>query len=121
MPSTVRLPRALRTIVSASYIPQAVVCERNDSREAIESSRLSADGRLLQIFIVQTALTIVVLLTGPLVAILVLVAMPSRPVELINYVSSLIFAITYPLSAIGMTLLYFDHRPVLGTRIDRTA
>jgi hypothetical protein len=58
----------------------------------------------------QLVLTAITILTGPLLAIVLLIAIPSRPLGLVNYVSSILFAFLFPFGVIGMTLLYHELR-----------
>jgi hypothetical protein len=107
----VGLPRAIRQIIQATFIAQAIVHERDDPDEAVIDSARAADVNLHRTVLTQIVLNIITLLTGPLVTIALLLAIPSRPLELINFVSSFIFAFIYPFGVIGMTLLYFELRP----------
>lgn len=104
----VGLPRAVRRLIGVLFIGQSIVISDAEVDEAVVESyevaglgpgRSAATGAVLYL---------IVLLTGPLVAIFLLLAIPSRPLGLVNFVSSLLFALLYPIGAIGMTLLYFD-------------
>ncbi len=110
----VGIPRAILILIRGSYIAQAVVHERDTPKDAIDDSAGAASGGMLRTVIVQVVLAIIVLLTGPIIAIFVLLAIPSRPLGLINFISSMIFAFLYPLSVVGMTLLYFELRAGTG-------
>jgi hypothetical protein len=112
------IPWALLRIVRAIYLPQAVIYEGDTSDEAIIDSAQIANANLPRSVLTQLVLTIVTVLSGPLIAIFVLLAIPSRPIALVNYLSSVIFAFLYPVGVIGMTLLYLQLRPRVGS-IDR--
>ena len=107
----VGLPRAIRQLIQATFIAQAIVHEGADPDEAVVDSARAADVNLSQTVLTQIVLNVITLLTGPLVTIFLLLAIPSRPLDLINFISSLIFALLYPFGVIGMTLLYFELRP----------
>jgi hypothetical protein len=110
----VGLPRAIRQIIQATFIAQAIVHERDDPDEAVRDSARAADVNLTRTVLTQVVLNVITLLTGPLVTIVLLLAIPSRPLDLINFISSFIFAFLYPFGVIGMTLLYFELRPEPG-------
>lgn len=114
----VGLPRAIRQIIQAAFISQALVHDRDNSDEAVVDSARAADVNLTRTLLTQVVLSVITLLTGPLITIFLLLAIPSRPIELINFVSSFIFAFLYPLGVIGMTLLYFELR---GQPVDSNA
>ena len=111
----VGIPWALLRFARAFYIPQAVIYEADDREEAIHDSERVANVNLRRTVLTQFVLSVVTLLTGPILAIFLLLAIPSRPVDLVNYVSSIVFAFIYPLSAIGMSLLYNELRPTVRT------
>jgi len=106
----VGLPHAIRQVIQATFIAQAIVHDRDDPEQAIVDSARAADVNLPRTVLTQVVLNVLTLLTGPLVTILLLLLIPSRPLELINFISSLIFAFVYPFGVIGMTLLYFELR-----------
>jgi hypothetical protein len=110
----VGLPRAIRQIIQATFIAQAIVHEGDDPDEAVRDSARAADVNLTRTVLTQVVLNVITLLTGPLVTIFLLLAIPSRPLDLINFISSFIFAFLYPFGVIGMTLLYFELRPDPG-------
>lgn len=115
----VGIPRAILDAIRASFVAQAVIQEHDTPDEAIVDSGLVVDGNLRRTILTQTILTIIVVLTGPILAIFFLLAIPSRPLGLVNFVSSMIFAFLYPVSAIGMTLLFYELRE--GGRLNRSA
>jgi hypothetical protein len=117
----VGLPRAIRQVIQAAFVAQAIVHERDDPEEAIRDSARAADVNLTRTVLTQFVLAVITLLTGPLLTIALLLAIPSRPLELINFISSLIFAFLYPFGVIGMTLLYFDLRSVAHEKAANTA
>jgi hypothetical protein len=106
----VGIPRAIRELVRAIYIAQAVVHGHGQSDTAIHDSAEAANRSLARTALSEIVLGVITWLTGPLLAIFLLLAIPSRPLGLINFVSSLIFALLYPLGVIGMTLLYLELR-----------
>ena len=106
----VGIPRAIRRILGGLYVSQAVLLRSADSDIAIDDSFRATQSGLARTIVTYVVLTVIVLLTGPIIAIFVLLAIPSRPVGLINYISSILFSIMYPIAVIGMTLLYLDLR-----------
>jgi hypothetical protein len=106
----VGLPWALLRVVRAVFLPQTIIYANADPDDAFHDSASVANVRLSLTVLAQLVLAIITLLSGPIIAIFVLVAIPSRPLELINFVSSLTFAFVYPLGVIGMTLLYEELR-----------
>jgi hypothetical protein len=114
----VRLPRAIRQVIGAAFVGQAVIHDRDGPTAAINDSAFAANVSLKRTILTEIVLAVIVVLTGPLLAILLLIAIPSRPLGLINFVSSFIFAFLYPLSVIGMTLLYFDLQSIAHGRTE---
>lgn len=106
----VGIPWAVLAFFRGIFIPQAVIQDGDDARDAILDSARAANVNIPRAALTQVTLTIITLLTGPLLAIVLLAAIPSRPLGLVNYVSSITFSLLYPLSAIGMTLLYLELR-----------
>ncbi len=106
----VRIPRAVLRGIRAFFIGQSVIYQQETRDEAIAGSANVVNVAMRQTVITQLVLSVLVLLSGPLLAIFLLLVIPSRPLGLINYVSSLIFALLYPISVIGMTLLYTELR-----------
>lgn len=106
----VGIPRAVLMLIRAHYIPQTVVLLGDDADASIRDSAVVANAGLRRTLLTQIVLGVITLLSGPLIAILVLIVLPSRPLSLINYISSLLFAALYPFSVIGMTLLYEELR-----------
>jgi hypothetical protein len=109
-------PWAILQAIRLSYLNQAVVLERVEGRAAIVTSGAVADRNITRTVVTAVVLNLIVILTGPIVAIVLLLAIPARPIALLNVVSSLLFAVLYPLSIIGMTLLYYDLRDSAQTQ-----
>jgi hypothetical protein len=106
----IRIPRAIRRAIRTFFIGQAVIYQQKPRDAAISESAELVGMAVRRTVITQLVLSVVVLLTGPLLAIFLLLMIPSRPLGLINFVSSLFFALLYPLASIGMTLLYGELR-----------
>lgn len=113
----VGIPLAIRRFVRAFFLPQAVIHERDDSLKAIEDSALVVSVNYKRTALTQVVLALTTLLTGPMLAIFLLLLIPSRPLGLVNYISSLLFAFLYPVGVIGMTLLYFELRPAAAEAV----
>ena len=106
----VGIPWAILRLIRAVFIAQAVVQDRDDPSTALADSARTASVNLGRTALTQIVLGVITLITGPLIAILLLLIIPSRPLGLVNYVSSLLFALLFPIGAIGMTLLYDELR-----------
>lgn len=106
----VRIPRAVLRAIRALFIGQSVIYQQESRDEAIAGSATVVNVGMRRTVITQLVLSVVVLLTGPLLAIFLLLIIPSRPLGLINFLSSLFFALLYPIGVIGMTLLYTELR-----------
>jgi len=106
----VGIPWALLWIVRGVFVSQAVIYEGDDPRAAVRDSSQTANMALSRAAFTQLVLTAITILTGPLLAIVLLIAIPSRPLGLVNYVSSILFAFLFPFGVIGMTLLYHELR-----------
>ncbi len=106
----VGIPRGVMTIIRSMFIAQAVVIEGNDPDQSIVSSAAAVNANVSRSILTNLSLFFVTTLTGPLVAIFFLLAIPTRPLALVNFLSSLFFSFLYPFGVIGMTLLYERQR-----------
>ena len=112
----VRIPRAIRRFTGGLFVAQAVAVHDAEPETAIDRSFEAARSSMARSLITNTVLYVIVLLTGPLIAIFLMLAVPTRPLGLINFISSLLFAFLYPVAVIGMTLLYYELRDDVGER-----
>lgn len=106
----VGIPSAILLIVRSHFVAQVVIHEDVEGDEAIKQSAVAANRSLSRTVLTQIVLTVLVFLAGPLIAIFLLLAIPSRPLNLLNFVSSVVFALVYPLGIVGMTLLFYELR-----------
>ncbi|MCO5177843.1 MAG: hypothetical protein M9890_12875 [Thermomicrobiales bacterium] len=104
------IPKAIMVVIRSVFIPQAVIIDRESPDSAIVDSAAAVNKSVSRTLLTQISLFLITTLVGPLAAIFFLLAVPSRPVDLVNFLSSLFFAFLYPLGVIGMTHLYAEHR-----------
>lgn len=104
------IPKAIMVIMRAVFIPQAVIIDRDTPEPAIADSAAAVNTSISRTLLTWFSLLMITTLAGPLAAIFFLLSVPSRPVDLVNFLSSLFFAFLYPLGVIGMTHLYARHR-----------
>lgn len=106
----VGIPRAVMTIIRAMFITQVVVVERATRDQAIAESAAAVNANVARSILTNLSLFAITTLTGPLAAVFFLLAIPTRPLGLVNFLSSLFFSFLYPFGVIGMTLLYERNR-----------
>jgi MFS family permease len=91
------------------FVSQAVLIESADWREAQAISSRTVVGHWWRTAGTSALLGIVGTAVAPVLGIAFLVIF-SPGIRYVNWFSSLLFAVTVPLSVIGMTLLYFELR-----------
>lgn len=106
----VGIPRAIMMLVRMIFIPQTVVAGGDVPEKAIADSAKAVNVSVPRTLLTQLSLLMLTGLAGPLLALFLLVAIPTRPVDMVNFMSSIFFAFLYPFGVIGMTLLYERHR-----------
>jgi hypothetical protein len=107
----VGIPGAIQRLIGGLFVDQIVVIDRSTTAETLADSYQMAEAGRARIVVTNVVLNVIVLLTGPLVAIFLLLAIPSRPLGLINFISSFLFALMYPIAVIGMTFLFYEMKP----------
>ena len=105
--SVVGIPWAIQRSVRWYFLEQAVILEGASAREALSTSGTVVAGSWWRTFGVTFLLGAVGVLTGPVLAVTLLV-LTSAPLDLVNAVSGLVHAALLPFVAISATLLYFD-------------
>ena len=108
--TVVGIPAAILLIVRSHFVSQIIIHEGVEPDEAIRRSAEAVNQGLARTVLTQFVLTVVVFLGGPLIVIFLLLAIPSRPLDLLNFTSSILFSLMYPLSVVGMTLLFYELR-----------
>ena len=106
--SFVGIPWGIRQLVRYQLSAQAVMLEDRNGRRALERSTELVDGRWFHTALVSAALNGLVVISGTLVAVLLLVLASGIPLWLFSGLVSLVYAILVPLAAIALTLLYGD-------------
>jgi len=107
--SVVGLPWAVRNWIRWAFIEQSILLDGTPSRESLAASAGAVDGSWWHTSFCLTTLWVVAYLSGPTVALLLLLLSPVS-VATVNLTSSVIFAAVAPFVAICQTLLYFDLR-----------
>jgi hypothetical protein len=115
-------PIGLFLLVRYQFLGQVVMLEELDGPQALRRSGRLTRGRWLHTAFVAAFLNGLVLVSAVFVGLLLLVLVPELPLWAFSALSSLVYAVMVPLSAISMTLLYGDavaeqeHQPA-ATRI----
>ncbi|MGH2551416.1 MAG: hypothetical protein ACRDHN_18670, partial [Thermomicrobiales bacterium] len=107
--SVVGIPFAIARAVRWLFVSQVVLIESVDWREAQAMSSRTVFGHWRRTAGTSVLLAIVGTAVAPALGIAFLVIF-SPGIRYVNWFSSLLFAVTVPLSVIGMTLLYFELR-----------
>ena len=106
--SFVGIPWGIRQLVRYQLSAQAVMLEDRNGRQALARSTELVDGRWFHTALVSVALNGLVVISGTVVAVLLLILASGIPLWLFSGLVSLVYAILVPLAAIAMTLLYGD-------------
>jgi uncharacterized membrane protein len=102
-------PFALWFAFRWAFIEEAVLLDGATRSDAMSRSRRTVDGHWWRAALILSALGIFAFLIGPAIAA-VLLLFSSFGVNLVNVVSSAVFALVTPFIAIAQALLYFDLR-----------
>ncbi|MGI9623959.1 MAG: hypothetical protein ACR2PK_14075, partial [Acidimicrobiales bacterium] len=106
--TVVGIPWGIRQLVRYQFLPQAVVLEGRDGRDALASSSDLVKGRWFHTALLITLFNGVVAASGMAFGLLLLVFFSSIPLWLFNALVPLIYGLTVPLTASAQTLLYGD-------------
>jgi hypothetical protein len=123
--SFVGAPWGIRQLVRYQFVPQAVTYDDRSGQSALDRSSELVRGRWFHTALVAAVVNGFVGLTALAVALLLLVVAASIPLWVFSALATLVYALTVPLAAIAMTLLYGDaiaaRDTVDGDRVDDDA
>ena len=106
--SFVGIPWGIRQLVRYQFLAQSVMYDDRSGQAALDRSSELVRGRWWHTAIVIAALNGTVALTALVVALLLLVLATALPLWLFSGLAVLVYALSVPLAAIAMTLLYGD-------------
>ncbi len=112
----VLIPYALYRQVQWAYSPHAVVIDGASVRNSRKVSRDTIKGDWLRTLGMAVLVTLVAGIPGPVVG-LALILLQVTPLEVAGYVSSVVFAIVYPVTIIASTLYYLWRRDERAARL----
>lgn len=113
--SIVGIPFAVRELVRWAFYPQAVMIEgARSARGATSTSAAAVRENWWRTAAVSIVFTVIGSMPGPTLGIFLLIVF-APSIELVNALSSVIYAFVVPFGTIGMTLLYLDRT---GKRAD---
>lgn len=112
----VLIPYALYRQVQWAYAPHAVVIDDAGVRNSRRVSRDTIKGDWLRTLGMAVLVNVVAGIPGPVVG-LALILLQIAPLEVAGYVSSLVFAIVYPVTVIASTLYYLWRRDERAARL----
>ena len=108
--SIVGIPWAIARLVGWMLLVQAIVLDESTWREAREFSARAVRGRWWRTAVIAAALTIVNSLLAPLIGIVVLIFVTPSTFAA-QTVSSIVYALLFPMVGIATTLWYQQRRP----------
>lgn len=103
----VLIPLAIYRAVQWLYVPQAVIIDNEPVREARHVSRAAVKGHWLRTLGMAILIGIVSGVPGPIIAVLSFI-FGGVSMEAANWISSIIYALAYPLAVIASTLYYLN-------------
>jgi hypothetical protein len=103
----VGIPFAIRQTVRWYFIEQSIIFDRAGRAEAPARSAAAVDGEWWRSFFIVAAMSVLVALAGPVIAAALILA-TSLPLELVNIVNSIVYALLIPFVAIVLALTYLD-------------
>ncbi|MGD9893488.1 MAG: hypothetical protein AB7U18_19570, partial [Dehalococcoidia bacterium] len=103
--SVVGIPFAVIRMIRWLFVEQAIMIDDAGSQTALAASARVVKGRWWRTLASAVVLGFIGLMTGPVVAITMLILF-EPPAELVNVVSSAIYALMLPLVFIALTQLY---------------
>ena len=106
--SFVGAPWGIRQLVRYQFVPQAVTYDDRAGQGALDRSSELVRGRWFHTALVAAVVNGFVGFTALVVALLLLVVAASIPLWVFSVLAALVYALTVPLAAIAMTLLYGD-------------
>ncbi len=106
--SFVGAPWGIRQLVRYQFVPQTVMYEDRSGQDALDRSSELVRGRWFHTALVTTALNGGVALLTLVTALLLLIVASGLPLWAFSALAALVYALTVPLAAIALTLLYGD-------------
>jgi hypothetical protein len=103
--SVVGIPFAIIRMIRWLFVEQAIMIDDADSQTALAASARVVKGRWWRTFASAVVLGLVGLLTGPVIAVALLIAF-APPADVVNVISSALYALMLPLVFIALTQLY---------------
>lgn len=103
--SVVGIPFAVIRLIRWLFVEQAIMMDDADSRTALGVSAHAVKGRWWRTLMSAVVLGVVGVLTGPIVGVILLVAV-GLSADVVNVVSSVMYALILPLVFIALTQLY---------------
>lgn len=104
--TVIGIPFALRYLVAWGFVQQEVLMTDKSLREAFRGSSGLVRGRWWHSVRTIVVLQLLGVILGPILGLILIFT--SLPLSLVNLISSLVYALMIPFTALGMTLLYFD-------------
>lgn len=104
--TVVGIPFAIRYLVAWSFVQQEVLMTDKSIRESFRGSVDLVRGRWWHSLRTIAVLQLLGVVLGPFLGLLLIFT--SLPLPLVNLISSLVYALMIPFTAIGTTLLYLD-------------
>ncbi len=101
-------PIGIFLLVRYQFVPQVVMLEGIDRRQALRRSGRLVRRRWIHTAIVSAGLNGLVLVTAVGLGLLLLILVPGLPLWAFSMISAVVYAVLVPLAAISMTLLYGD-------------
>jgi hypothetical protein len=104
------IPIAIILGIRWQFFGQATILDGADTgRQALDKSRHAITGRTMQAFSDSLIFQLLAVIPGPLVGALLMIA-GKASVDFANLFASVVYAITLPISTIGLTLVYIRYR-----------
>ncbi|MDQ2622324.1 MAG: hypothetical protein M3Y45_04705 [Actinomycetota bacterium] len=104
--TVIGIPFAIRYLVAWSFVQQEVLMTDKSIRESFRGSVDLVRGRWWHALRTIAPLQMLAVILGPTLGLVMIFT--SLPLPLVNLISSLVYALMIPFTAIGTTLLYFD-------------
>ncbi len=104
--TVIGIPFAIRYLVAWSFVQQEVLMTDKSIRESFRGSSDLVRGRWWHALRTIAVLQLLGVVLGPFLGLILIFT--SLPLLLVNLISSLVYALMIPFTAIGATLLYFD-------------
>ena len=102
-------PWAIHRTVAWGFVGQAVILDGRDAKESLSASADAVSGRWWRTFAILTAITIVVVLPGPIIAFALLLFASPPVTDMVYTVNTALYAfVLFPFAFIASTLLYSD-------------